>query len=178
MTMATKAERTAVIEELEKQFRDARGIFLADNNKINVEKVTKLRADLRKNGIKFIVVKNTLAKEACKRAGKEVLNPHFKGPTAVAVATAEGTAPAKVLKDFQKDNKDLLGLKIAYVDGSIFSDDDALKLADLPSRQVLLSQLLGCLQAPMGKLAGTLGGILTKFVGTLDALKEKKNSAQ
>jgi large subunit ribosomal protein L10 len=176
--MSTKVERTAAIEELESAFRDARGIFLADNNKINVEKITRLRTDLRKNGIKFIVVKNTLAKEAAKRVGKEALNPHFKGPTAVAVAANEGTAPAKVLRDFQKENKDLLGLKIAYVDGSIFSAEDALKLADIPSREVLLSQLLGCLQAPMGKFAGALSGILTKLVGTLDAVKEKKSSLQ
>lgn len=176
--MSTRAERTAVIEELENEFRNAHGIFIADNNKINVEKVTKLRSDLRKNGIKFIVVKNTLAKEAAKRVGKEILNDHFKGPTAIAIAADEGTAPAKVIKDFQKDNKDLLGLRVAYVDGSIFSAEDALKLADIPSREVLLSQLLGCLQAPMGKLAGALSGILTKLVGTLDAVKEKKSSAQ
>lgn len=176
--MSTKAERTAVIEELEDAFRTARGIFVTDNNKINVEKVTKLRSDLRKNGIKFIVVKNTLAKEAAKRVGKDMLSPHFKGPTAVAISAAEGTAPAKVLKDFQKDNKDLLGLKAAYVDGSLFNAEDALKLADLPSREVLLSQLLGCLQAPMGKFVGSLSGILTKLVGTLDAVKEKKNTAQ
>jgi large subunit ribosomal protein L10 len=174
--MSTKAERTAVIEELETVFRDARGIFVADNNKINVEKVTKLRSDLRKNGIQFIVVKNTLAKKAAEKTGKEGLSKFFKGPTVVAVATHEGTAPAKVLRDFQKDNKDLLSLKAAYVDGTLFNATDALKLADIPSREVLLSQLLGCLQAPMGKFAGALNGILSKFVGTLEAVKEKKSA--
>jgi large subunit ribosomal protein L10 len=174
--MSTRTERSAVIEELEKEFREAKGIFVADNNKINVEKITKLRCDLRKNGIQFIVVKNTLAKEAAKRVGKDALSPHFKGPTAVAISKVEGTAPAKVIRDFQKDNKDLLGLKAAYVDGALFNGNDAMKLADLPSREVLLSQLLGCLQAPMGKFAGALNGILTKFVGTLDAVKEKKSA--
>lgn len=176
--MSTKAERTADIEFLEKEFQEATGIFLADNDKINVEKVTKLRSDLRKNGIQFIVVKNTLAKIAATRVGKTDLVPHFKGPTAVAVTRKEGTTPAKVIKDFQKDNKNLLALKIAYVDGSIFKGDDAIKLADLPSREVLLSQLLGCLQAPMGKFAGVLNGFLAKFVGTLNALKDKKETAQ
>lgn len=176
--MSTKAERTADIEFLENEFQEASGIFLADNDKINVEKVTKLRSELRKNGIKFIVVKNTLAKIACSRVGKDVLIPHFKGPTAVAITRNEGTAPAKIIRDFQKENKDLLGLKIAYVDGSIFKGDDAIKLADIPSREVLLSQLLGCLQAPMGKFAGVLNSFLSKFVGTLNALKEKKEQAQ
>jgi large subunit ribosomal protein L10 len=176
--MSTRTERCEVIDELENEFRNAKGIFLADNNKINVEKVTKLRSDLRKSGIKFIVVKNTLAKEAAKRVGKDALLPHFKGPTAVAISPIDGTAPAKVIRDFQKDNKDLLGLKIAYVDGSLFNSADALKLADLPSREALLGQLLGCLQAPMGKFAGALNGILTKLVGTLEAVKETKSSAQ
>ncbi|NLL15076.1 MAG: 50S ribosomal protein L10 [Fibrobacter sp.] len=176
--MSTKAERTADIEFLEKEFQEATGIFLADNNKINVEKTTKLRSDLRKNGIQFIVVKNTLAKIACSRVGKDDLIPHFKGPTAVAVTRNEGTVPAKIIRDFQKENKDLLGLKIAYVEGSVFKGDDAIKLADLPSREVLLSQLLGCLQAPMGKFAGVLNSFLSKFVGTLNALKEKKEQAQ
>jgi len=176
--MSTKAERTADIEFLEKEFQEATGIFLADNNKINVEKITKLRSDLRKSGIKFIVVKNTLAKIACSRVGKNDLIPHFKGPTAVAVTRKEGTAPAKIIRDFQKDNKDLLGLKIAYVEGSVYNGNDALKLADLPSREVLLSQLLGCLQAPMGKFAGVLNSFLSKFVGTLNALKEKKEQVK
>lgn len=176
--MSTKAERTADIEFLEKEFQEATGIFLADNNKINVEKTTKLRSDLRKNGIQFIVVKNTLAKIACSRVGKDDLIPHFKGPTAVAVTRKEGTIPAKIIRDFQKENKDLLGLKVAYVEGSVFKGDDAIKLADLPSREVLLSQLLGCLQAPMGKFAGVLNSFLSKFVGTLNALKEKKEQAQ
>ena len=176
--MSTRAERTTAIEELEKEFKDASGIFLADNKRISVEKITKLRSDLRQQGIHFIVVKNTLAKEAATRVGKDALLPHFKGPTAVAVTKNEGTAPAKILRDFQKDNKDLLGLKIAYVDGNVFSSGDILRLADLPSREVLLGQLLGCLQAPMGKLAGTLNGILVKFVRTIDALKDKKSAVQ
>lgn len=176
--MSTRQERTAVIEDLQKEFQNAKGIYLANNNKINVEKVTKLRSDLRKKGIRFIVVKNTLAREAAVKVGKSSLAPHFKGPTAVAISDLEGTAPAKIIRDFQKDNKELLGIKVAYVDGTLFSGDDALKLADLPSREVLLSQLLGCLQAPMGKFAGVLNGILSKFVGTLDAVKEKKSAAQ
>ncbi|NLD98399.1 MAG: 50S ribosomal protein L10 [Fibrobacter sp.] len=176
--MSTRAERTADIEELEGVFRDASGIFIADNNKINVEKVTKLRADLRKGGMQFIVVKNTIAKIAAKRVGKDDLIQHFKGPTAVAVSHGEGPAPAKIIRDFQKDNKDMLGLKAAYVDGTVFNGEDALKLADLPSREVLLSQLLGCLQAPMGKFAGVLNGILSKFVGTLNALKDQKGAQQ
>lgn len=176
--MSTRSERNADIEELENEFRDATGIFLADNNKITVEKVTKLRADLRKEGIHFIVVKNTLAREAANRVGKGALSSHFKGPTAVAITKKDGAVPAKLIRDFQKDNKDLLSVKIAMVDGSIFYANDVEKLADLPSREVLLAQLLGTLQAPIGKFAGVLNGILSGLVGTLEAVKDKKSAQQ
>jgi large subunit ribosomal protein L10 len=115
---------------------------------------------------------------AANKVGKSELAQHFKGPTAVAITSNDSTAPAKIIRDFQKDNKSMLSLKVAYVDGSIFKAEDALRLADIPSREVLLSQLLGCLQAPMGKFAGVLNGILSKFVGTLEALKDQKSAAQ
>lgn len=174
--MSTRIERAAVIDKLENDFREAKGIFLADNDRINVEKVTALRADFRKAGVRYIVVKNKLAQNAVKRIGKEELAPYFRGPTSVAFSETEGVAPAKIIRDFQKENKDLLQLKIACVDGALFDAEKALRLADLPSRDILLAQLLGCLQAPMGKLAGSLCGLLTKLVGTLTALKEKKAS--
>jgi large subunit ribosomal protein L10 len=175
--MPTKTERTAGIDKLEKEFKEARGIYLADNNKINVAQVTKLRANLRKKGMRFFVVKNTLARIAAKKSGKEGVGSFFKGPTAVVVATNDAAAPAKVIKDFQKDNKDLLTVKAAYVDGTMFNAEQVLQLADIPSREILLALLLGCLKAPMGNLAGVLSGICTKFVRTLDALKEKKGAA-
>lgn len=172
--MSTRNERTAVIDDLEQQFKSAKGIYITDNNKITVEVVTRLRSELRKSGVQYIVVKNTLAKEACKRVGIGNLDEYFKGPTAVAVAPNDSTAPAKVLRDFRKELKDLLGVKAALVDGSLFSGAQADRLADLPSREVLLSQLLGVLKAPMGNMAGALNGILSKFVGTLEAVKDKK----
>ena len=176
--MSTRSERNIVIEELGNEFRDATGIFLTDNNKITVEQVTKLRADLRKSGIHFIVVKNTLAREAANRGCKSLLADYFKGPTAIAVSKSDGSIPAKVIKNFQKDNKDRLQVKIALVDGIVFNGDEVNKLADLPSREVLLTQLLGCLQAPIGKFAGVLNGFLSGFVGTLEAIRDKKSEQQ
>jgi len=175
--MATKDERTAVIDTLEGEFRAASGIYIADNQKINVEKVTGLRVSFRKAGVRYIVVKNSLAKKAAQRIGREDLVPFFKGPTGVAIAKEDSTAPAKIIRDFQKDNKDLMGLRGAYVDGNFFSGEQALRLADIPSREVLLSQMLGCLKAPVGKLAGSLSGIFAKLTGTLTALKDKKASS-
>lgn len=176
--MSTRTERTQVIESLEKEFENATGIYLTDFNGIDVEKVTKLRSNLRGQGARYLVVKNTLAKIALERCGdmKGDLVPFLKGPTGVAVTQGEATGPARVIKDFKKEFKELLALKIAFVDGSLFSAEQAEVLADLPSREVLLSQLLSVFKAPMTNLAGSLSGILTKFVRTLDAVKQKKEA--
>ncbi len=172
--MSTRSERNTVIEKLEKDFREASGLYLADNHKINVGKITQLRATFRKAGVQYVVVKNKLARNAVQRIGRDDLAPYFKGPTGVAFVKGESTGPAKIIRDFQKENKDLLQLKVACVDGTVFKGEEALRLADIPSREVLLSQLLGCLQAPVGNFAGVLNGILTKLTGTLTALKDKK----
>ena len=174
--MSTKTQMTAAVDKLEKAFGEARGIYIADNNKITVAQVTRLRSNCRKKGMRFLVVKNTLAKIASKKSGKEAIGAYFKGPTVVVIAPADAAAPAKVIKDFQKENKDLLAVKAAYVDGTMFNAAQVLQLADIPSREVLLAQLLGCLKAPLGNMAGVLSGILVKLVRTLDALKEKKGS--
>ena len=175
--MLTKIERTQKIEELENEFKEARGIYLTDNNRITVAQVTKLRSDIRKKGMRFVVVKNSLAKAAAKRCGKDSIESYFKGPTAVVLARDNAAAPAKTIKDFQKDHKDLLTVKAAYVDGALFNSAQVLQLADLPSREVLLAQFLGCLKQPASNLAGVLSSIITKFARTLDALKEKKGIA-
>jgi large subunit ribosomal protein L10 len=173
--MSTKVQRTADIDKLEKAFAEARGIYVADNNKITVAQVTKLRSLLRKKDMRFLVIKNTLAKIAVKKGGRDALASYFKGPTAVVLAPADAAAPAKVIRDFQKENKDLLAVRAAYVDGTMFDAAQVLRLADIPGREVLLAQLLGCFKAPMGNLAGVLSGIIEKFARTIDALKEKKS---
>ncbi len=179
--MATRIERTQSIEVLEKEFRDAKGIYLTNINKIDVEKITKLRNDVRKMGMKYIVVKNTLARIALERCGKKELAPFLKGQIGVVVARNEGMAPARIIRDFQKEFgkdklKNILEVKVAYVDGITFGGQDTARLADIPSREVLLSQLLCVLDAPMSKFAGTLLGVLTTFAGTVDAVRKKKEA--
>ncbi len=174
--MSTRKERTQVIEGLEKDFRQAKGIYLTDINRISVEKISRLRTNFRTKGIRYIVVKNTLARIACEKAGKKDLIPYLNGAVGVAMVKNESLAPAKIIKDFQKENKDLLEVKVAYVDGTIFGSQDALKLADVPSYETLLAQLLGSLQAPLGNLAGVLNSVLVTFRGTLEGLKNKKES--
>lgn len=174
--MSTRSERTEAITTLEKAFTGATGIYMTDFTGINVEKMTKFRADMRGSGGKYLVVKNTLARIACEKCGLEQLVPYLKSPVGIALTKEDSIAPAKIIKEFRKNNKNLLDLKVAYIDGNLFSGDEAARIADLPSKEVLLSQLLSCLKAPMTNLVGSLNGILLKLTGTLQAVLQKKES--
>ncbi len=174
--MSMRNERTEAIATLEKEFSGATGIYMTDFTNINVAKITKFRADISQTGGKYLVVKNTLARIALERCGFESLVPYLNGPVGVVITRDDAISPAKVIKEFKKKNKNLLPITIAYVDGSLFNADEASRLADLPSREVLLSQLLSCLSAPMTKLAGSLNGIFSKLLGTLEAVKNQKES--
>ncbi|MBD3314898.1 MAG: 50S ribosomal protein L10 [Chitinivibrionales bacterium] len=172
--MIARSERQKRVDEFEGAFADAVGIYLTDFTGVDVEKITKLRSELRAAGARYIVVKNSLARIALTKCGIEGLTDYVKGPVGVAVIKEDATAPAKIIRDFNKEHKDLLNLRAAYVEGTVFEAQDALRLADLPSRDVLLSQLLSCLQAPMTNLAGSLNGIMSKFVRVVAAVRDKK----
>ncbi len=174
--MSTRNERNEAITTLEKELTGATGIYMTDFNKINVEKITKFRADIRHSGGKYLVIKNTIARIAFERSGFSELIPYIKGPIGIAVTKEDAIGQAKVIKDFKKSNKELLEVKIAYVDGTLFNAEQTARLANLPSKEVLLSQLLSCLNAPMAHFVGSLNGIFTKFVGVLEAVKNKKES--
>lgn len=174
--MSTRNERTDAIATLEKEFTGATGIYMTDFTRVNVEKITKFRADIRNAGAKYLVVKNTIARIALERCGFESLIQYVNGPIGVVITKDDAIVPAKVIKEFKKTNKDLMQVKIAYVDGSIFNAAETARLANLPAREVLLSQLLSCMCAPMSNFVGSLKGILTKFVGTLESVKNKKES--
>lgn len=172
--MSTKTERNEAIDYLEKEFTGVSGLYMTDFTGIDVEKITQLRADLRNLNAKYLVVKNSLAKRALEKTGMKEVVPYLKGPTGLALAKDDYVGAAKAIKEFKKKNKNLLEVKIAYVDGNLFSSEEASKLADLPSKEVLLSQLLSCLNAPLANFVGSLNGVFTKLVGTLEAVKKKR----
>jgi large subunit ribosomal protein L10 len=176
--MIARSERAKKIELFEKEFSNSRGIYFTDIHRLDVEKITQLRAELRRNGLKYIVVKNSLARIALERCGKQSMCRYLSGATGAVLAAEEATAPARVIRGFHKNNKDLLAVRAAYVDGTIVEGEQLERLADIPSRDVLLSQLLSCLKAPVSNLAGVLDGILVKLVGTLEAVKRQRESAE
>jgi large subunit ribosomal protein L10 len=162
-----------VVAELADKLAGAKAAFLADYRGLNVEQVNKLRNELRGVGVEYLVVKNTLLRLAAQGTTSECMSVQLQGPTALAIATGDPVAPAKVLADFAKANAKF-ELKGGALEGKVLSVNDIRALAELPSREVLLGRLLGSLNAPASNFVGVLAAIPRSLVQVLAAIEEKK----
>jgi large subunit ribosomal protein L10 len=165
-----EAKKQAV-EEIKAQLSKAVSGVFVDYCGLTVEQDTKLRNKLREANVEYKVVKNTLTRFAAKEVGLEGLDEILEGPTALAIADDEVTA-AKVLADFAKDNEQL-EIKSGFLDGKVVSVDEVKKLADTPSRDVLLAKMMGSMQSPISALARTLQALVDNGVEPADIKVEK-----
>lgn len=171
-----RTEKQTAIDALAAKLVGARSIYVTDYAGLNVHNVTELRRRLRRAGVEYLVVKNTLALRALAGAHITGLEGHFDGPTAVALTGADAAAAAKVLTDFAKEFTKP-AVKAALVDGLEVTPAQVKRLAQLPPRDVLLSQLAGALQAPLSGFVGVLSGLLSTFVGAVEALRSQRDTA-
>jgi large subunit ribosomal protein L10 len=170
--MITKADKATEIASLSEKFGRAKAAFLVDFKGMSVEQVTMLRKKLVPAESEMKVVRNTLAVRALMDHPKSaVLKDSLVGNNAIIFAFGEAPASAKALSDFAKD-VELLQVKTGVMDGQKLDVNGIKALANLPSKEVLRSQLLGVLQAPMQKFVGTLNAVPSGFVRVL-AAKEK-----
>jgi len=172
---ATKTEKQESVTTLTAKLKRSPSLYVTDFTGLNVARITDLRRRLRKAGGEYVVVKNTLARRAFGDASVPGLDEHLSGPTALVLAGADPVASAKVLTDFAKEFEKP-SVKIGLVDGKAVSPEQVKRLAALPSKVELLSQLGGALQAPMAGFVGALNGLLMNMVGALEALKTKRSS--
>ena len=163
------------VAELHEKFGRARVAVLTETVGLNGNEVTELRRLLRGVKAELKVVKNTLAVLASEGTPMAGMKEHFKGALSVAIGYDDPALPAKILRDFiAKEKRDKkMRITVGMVEGNVFDAARIKAVAELPSRQVLLSQLLGGMQAPLSGLVGTLTGILGNFVGVLIAIKDK-----
>src|SRR5262245_7519124 len=173
--MATEAKVQAVTEFGE-VIGGASGVVLADFTGLDVAAISDLRRKCRQAGVKYRVIKNTLAKRVIANTPMEPLGAHLAGPNAWAVHPTDQVAAARVLADFAKAHEKLQ-IRGGYVDGRVISVKEVSALAKLPSREVLLSQLVGGMQAPMTQFAGAMQALLRNFAGAVDALAKKRGEA-
>jgi len=172
-----KAEKAATVAEITTRLKASSTAVLADYRGMTVGQMRDLRSKLRDGNIEMMVVKNTLARRAAKAAGYEPLSAELVGPIAMLFAADDVSAPARILNDYIRANRKMVVIKGGLLEGQVIKADTVTELADLPSREVLLSRLLGAMQAPLGNLASVLQAPMTKLARTLDAVRSQKESA-
>ena len=170
-----RPDKEAAVAELAEKFRNSSAVVLTESRGLSVEQMKTLRRSMAGNA-QYTVAKNTLAIIAAKEAGFDFLAEDLVGPTAIAFVNGEVVDAAKALRDFAKENPQLV-LKAGAMEGSKLSAEDVKKLADLESREVLLAKAAGVLKAGMAKAAFAFAALPTKTVRTIDALREKQDQA-
>lgn len=171
------AQKAQTIEDMKSMLQASSAAILTDYRGLSVSDLTKLRKKLREVDCEFHIVKNTLFKRAIDTiVADKQLEAFLEGPTAIGFAKKDAVALARTLLDFTKDHKQM-SVKAGLIDGKVFSDVQVTALSKLPSREVLIAQMLGSLNSPISGLVGTLQGILSNFVFTLSAIADQKQEA-
>lgn len=167
-------EKIAVLKDTQQRIASVRGIYLADFTGMTVMSLSLLRKRCREQGVQFRVIKNTLLKRAFNDRGIHQLDEHLIGPTGLVFSPDNEMAPARVLATFAKEFEKPR-LKAAVVDGTLYDAKAITRLAALPSREVLLSQLLGTFVAPMTTFLGAVNALLATPANMADALQREKS---
>ena len=169
------ANKEASVAELTDQFRNSNAALLTEYRGLTVKQLKELRKSISEHAT-YAVVKNTLTKIAANNAGISSFDDELAGPSAIAFVHGDTVAVAKSLRDFAKANP-LLVVKGGYFDGAPLSAEEVTKLADLETREVMLARLAGAFKASLFGAAYLFNAPLAQAVRTVDALREKQESA-
>lgn len=159
--MAKVELKKPIVEEISAAVKDAQSVVLVDYRGLTVEQDTQLRKQLREAGITYKVYKNTMMNFAFKGTDFESLLPYLEGPSAVAISTEDATAPARVLCKFAK-TADALEVKGGVVEGITYDAKGIIEISKIPSREELLSKLLGSIQSPIANFARVMNQLAEK----------------
>jgi len=174
---ARKEQKVEQVELLTEKLKKTKVAVLTDYRGLTVSQIQDLRARLRGGNVEYRVIKNTLARRAAEAAGHPSLESELKGPIAIAFGYDDLGVPAKLINEFVRATRLKLEIVGGLVEGRVFDRDQIRQLADLPSREVLLAQLLGALQSPVGQLVGIMQTPVQQLIGALNAYKEKLEAA-
>jgi large subunit ribosomal protein L10 len=163
-----RKEKGQIISDFSKEIEGYKAVVLTHYRGLNVEQMNHLRQRLRKDKVSYHVIKNTLMRLASKGTDLEKLNDYFEGPTAIAISYGDPVLLAKVLSEFIKTQPSL-EIKVGLIEGRVTSPEEVKALATLPSREVLLSQILGGIQTIGGQVMGAILNILQQMPGLIQA---------
>lgn len=159
--MAKVELKRPIVEEISESIKDAQSVILIDYRGLTVEQDTRLRKQLREAGVTYKVYKNTMMNFAFKGTEFEVLSPYLEGPSAIALSTTDATAPARIVSKFAKEAP-VLEIKGGVVEGIAYDAKGIASIASIPSREELLSKLLGSMQAPIANFARVMDQLAEK----------------
>jgi large subunit ribosomal protein L10 len=168
-------DKEQLVTELTTKIKDAKALYYTDFTGLNVKRMTDLRRRLKKAGIEYVVIKNTLALRAVNDSG--LVGTRLKGPTGLIISK-DPVSAAKLLTDFAKENEQKPTVKSGMLEGVAIDEAQVKKLASMPSREQMLADLGAGLQSPLGAFVGALNGLLYMFAGALDALKTQRDEAK
>jgi large subunit ribosomal protein L10 len=167
-------DKERLVAELKEKIGGAKALYYTDFTGLNVKRMTELRRRLRKANVEYVVIKNTLALRAVNESG--LVGQRLRGPTGLVVAKDPVTA-AKLLRDFAKENDKRPTVKGGMYDGRSVDAAQVDQLASMPSREQMLAQLAGGMQAPLAAFVGALSGVLYMFAGALEGLRTQREGA-
>ena len=159
--MAKVEQKAPVVAEIYEAIKDAQSVVLVDYRGLTVEQDTALRKQLREAGINYKVYKNTMMNFAFKGTDFEALAPYLEGPSAIAISTTDATAPAREIAKFAK-TADKLEIKAGVVEGTVYDAKGMAAISQIPSREELLSRLLGSMQSPIANFARVMKQLAEK----------------
>ena len=163
-----------VIKDTVKRFQNSKGVYFTNYTGIDVKTITDLRKSFRDSNVEYVVTKNTLTRLAAKEAGYENLDEILTGEVGIAFSD-DATAPARIIKEFKKENEDLLDVLGLIFDGALYPSDKYIEFANLPTKEESLTKMVVMLSQPLTKFASALNDSFAKLLSTLGNLKETKN---
>jgi len=169
-----RTEKEAYVQDLKDKLDRSSAVFITEYSGIKAVEMTGFRQTLRDNETGFKVIRNTLARRALEGRSEEMLTEFLDRPVALAFSFGDAAQSAKTLVEFAKEHKELKLLG-AVVSGRLVQEDEIKALATLPSRDVLIAKLLGCLNSPISGFVGVLSGVQRKFLYALRAIAESKS---
>lgn len=176
--MVTKSHKEKTVDELKDKFSRAKSVYSTKQLGLSVKQITGLRNEIRSIGGEFKIAKNTLFRIAAKGTQFEELANQLKGPSAFLFCYEDEVSPASKVKDFSKENGDKVTLEGANIDGQTYDQAQTTKVINLPSKEVLLSQIAGMLVQPTSQIAGLLGASASDIASILKQLSEKGDGAK
>ena len=172
------SEKKAVVAALEEQLKGAASGVLVDYKGITVAEDTALRHELRENGVEYAVVKNTLLRRALDDVDLGELDGVLNGTTSMAISKEDPIAPMRIVNKYAKQMGDRFNIKAGFMDGKVLPLDDVYALAELPSKDALLGQVLGMMLAPITSLAIVIKAIAEKDGQPAEAPAEEAPAAE